>query len=140
VSDSKLTAVLDALVPSRGDLPGAGELGLASAVVEDARDTGQLEILEGFLSRLPDDFDSSDVGKREQMLRSIESDNPGDFGSVVNMAYTAYYTDPRVLGDLSERTGYNPGPPQPDGYVLEAFDPQLLDPVRGRPPIWRQDH
>ena len=139
-SDARLVALLDTIVPSRGTLPGAGGLGLAASVIEDARANDHLADLISVVEALPVDF--ADLGQvdRESALRDIESSQPHEFASVVNMVYTAYYTQPQVLAGISERTGYNPGPPQPSGYHLEPFDDHLLAPVRGRTPMWRSDH
>jgi len=139
MSEKKLSAMLDVLIPAREGIPGAGALGLALAVLDDARATEQQAMLDDLLDQLPDDLEAREPAEREEILRRLESDTPASFGSVVNMAYTAYYTDPRVLRGISERTGYNPGPPQPDGYLLPAFDPELLEPVRNRHPLWRRD-
>jgi len=46
-----------------------------------------------------------------------------------------YYRDDRVLGSL----GYEPRPPFPKGHVVEQGDWSLLDAVRGRPQLWRDD-
>ena len=72
------------------------------------------------------------------LLRTIADVLPRPFTSVINMAYTAYYTDPRVLHALQSRTGYQATPPQPAGYQLAEFDTALLERVRARPPLWRR--
>ncbi len=46
-----------------------------------------------------------------------------------------YYRDDRVVRAL----GQEPRPPFPDGYKLEQGDWSLLDAVRGRPRLWRDD-
>jgi hypothetical protein len=46
-----------------------------------------------------------------------------------------YYRDERVLRGL----GIDPVAPFPKGRPLEQGDWSLLDAVRGRPPIWRDD-
>jgi len=108
-------------------------------VVEDARSTGSLADLDAVLDALPVEFETLDAAGRESAVRAIESVDPHRVAGVVNMVYTAYYTHPRVLAGVSERTGYNPGPPQPSGYVLEPFDTSLLAPVRERDALWRSD-
>ena len=139
MSDVRLELVLDTIVPPRGELPGAGSLGLAHAVLDDARATGHLDDVTAVLEALPADFADQDPQTRETTLRAIERATPQAFAMVVNMAYTAYYTQPQVLAGISARTGYNPGPPQPSGYHLEPFDERLLTPVRDRAPLWRTD-
>jgi hypothetical protein len=44
-----------------------------------------------------------------------------------------YYRDDRVVRSL----GLDPRPPFPLGHKLEQGDWSLLDPVRARPPMWR---
>jgi hypothetical protein len=44
-----------------------------------------------------------------------------------------YYRDDRVIRSL----GLEPGPPFPRGNRVEQGDWTLLDPVRNRPPMWR---
>jgi len=46
-----------------------------------------------------------------------------------------YYRDDRVLRSL----GHEPRAPFPKGHVLEQGDWSLLDAVRGRPQLWRDD-
>ena len=45
-----------------------------------------------------------------------------------------YYRDARVLRSL----GKEARAPYPGGYDMEPGDLSLLDPVRARPPLWRQ--
>jgi hypothetical protein len=46
-----------------------------------------------------------------------------------------YYRDDRVLRSL----GMEPRAPFPQGHVVEQGDWSLLDAVRGRAPLWRDD-
>ena len=46
-----------------------------------------------------------------------------------------YYRDDRVLRSV----GHEPRAPFPKGHVVEQGDWSLLDAVRGRPPLWRDD-
>jgi hypothetical protein len=47
----------------------------------------------------------------------------------------AYYRDDRVVRSL----GREPRPPFPKGHVVPDGDWSLLDAVKGRPPLWRDD-
>jgi hypothetical protein len=136
---SVLAIVLDTLIPPRQDIPGAGSLGLTQTVLLDAEETGKADDLGRILSRIPEGFSELAADEREEILRTLEHQEPDAFWAVINMAYTAYYTHADVLAGISQRTGYNPGPPQPLGYVLEPFDDVLLDPVRRMSPSWRPD-
>lgn len=133
-----LIALLDGIVPPRDDLAGAGGLGLADAVLADASASERTGDLEAILDRVPAGFASLDGVAREAALRAIADRAAREFASVVNLAYTAYYTDPRVLHALQARTGYLAGPPQPEGYRLDGFDEAMVQRVRERGPIWRR--
>lgn len=132
-----MQALLETIVPSRDSLAGAGTLGLASYVVEDADDQAKRNALEIICAKLPTNFTDLMSLQREQALVDIEREHSNEFALVVNMIYTAYYSDQRVLIAIAEDTGYNPEPPQPAGYELAAFDERLLEPVKQRPPRWK---
>jgi hypothetical protein len=55
-------------------------------------------------------------------------------GVLARIVLLCYYRDDRVLVSL----GLEARPPFPKGHVIEQGDWSLLDPVRARPPIWRQ--
>lgn len=136
--DDRLAALLDGIVPPRSDLPGAGGLGLDQAVTADARESGRVGDLDSVLAMLPEGIARMSPLARDGCLREVAEAAPMAFASVVNMAYTAYYTDPRVLRALQERTGYQASPPQPNGYRLPSFDDQVLERARQRAPMWRR--
>lgn len=54
--------------------------------------------------------------------------------TLTRVILACYYRDARVVRSL----GLEPGPPFPKGRVLEQGDWSLLDPVRARPPMWRE--
>lgn len=122
-----LIRLLDVLIPAFDGLPGAGGLGLAPSVASDAaanpRFADALALVLDALAGSP--FRESDV-------RSVAERKPEAFADVVNLAYTNYYTEPRVLAVVERNTGYRAEPPQPNGYDLAPFDPSLLDNVRHR--------
>lgn len=140
--ESVLVTVLDTLIPPRDGVFGAGGLGLSEAVFIDAQDTGKTQSIERILMQVPSGFAELSAADREAILHLLEQEEPMAFWAILNMAYTAYYTHPDVLAGISERTGYNPGPPQPLGYAMLAFhdDDVLLDPVRRMDPSWRPDN
>ncbi len=136
--DSRLPALLDSIVPPRDHLAGAGGLGLAGAVVADAQGTSRDHDLAVVLAALPVGFENLPAPDSYACLQAVEDQYPKSFATVVNMVNTAYYTDSRVLQALEARTGYQASPPQPQGYVLEQFDEQMLQRVRQRAPMWRR--
>lgn len=133
-----LAALLDTVIPASGDMPGAGAHGLAADVVTDAAGTPLANGLEVVLAALPDGFARLDQTGREDALGSVADAEPAAVAAVVNLTYTAYYTDPTVLGLVERHTGYNAGPPQPSGYELPVFDPAVLSRTRRSAPIWRE--
>lgn len=119
-----LVRLLDVLIPPFDGLPGAGGLGLAVSVASDAASNPRFaDALAYVLASLAGSL------FRESDVHAVEERNPEAFGDVVNLAYTNYYTDARVLAVVERRTGYRAEPPQPNGYELAAFDPSLLDAV-----------
>ena len=136
--EEHLVSVLNAVIPARGSLAAAGDLGLSHEVLQDARDGSAIDQILAVLHELPADFDLLSPDDQQPMLLEIETRQPEHFAALVNMVYTAYYSHDAVLAALSGRTGYNPSAPQPTGYVMEPFDESLLAPVKQMPPLWRQ--
>lgn len=136
IAPSLLERVLDALVPAVDELPAAGALGLAPAVLEAAR-TAPLHAAAaaGILSGL----DPSATGTELiAALKAGESTDPGGFRSLLVLVLSAYYADGRVRRRLERETGYPADPPQPSGYALPPFDESILTAQRSRAPFWRQ--
>jgi gluconate 2-dehydrogenase subunit 3-like protein len=136
-----LTLVLDRLVPADGAFPAAGALGVAEhvAVAVARTPAARRRFLEGITAiglaaeaRGGRGFAALSGEERDAVLREIESSRPEFFDELLVAAYGGYYSHPavaRLLGVVS--------PPQPRGYVLEAFDSSLLERVRQRPPLYR---
>ena len=124
-----LTSVLDVLIPANPaqGLPGAGALGLATAVDTSLARTPMLRpmIADGLLA----------LGKpTAPRVADFLDAEPGFVMSLLFHAYAAYYGDARVLTAL----GLEARPPHPRGYELRPIDPALLDPVRRRPKMYRR--
>lgn len=139
VGDSVLEAFLDTLLPPNGALAGAGGLGLAGEFRRGAAEVSHLGTPAlALLHLLPAGFAVLSAPEREDRLRVLEGSDPSAFAAVVNLAYNAYYSDPRVLGRIELETGYSARPPQPEGYHLEPFDESVLVNIRDRAPFWRE--
>ncbi len=110
-----LEAVLDRIVPPVDDLPGAGGLGLATAL-----DGG--------------DFAALDTPRQTAVLRVVEQGRPAAFATLVQLTYLVYYGDSRV----HQRIGWRTGGVQPLGFELPPFEGSILDEIRRREPFWRQ--
>ena len=133
---SLLTRVLEVLIPPNGHLPGAGGLGLADVVARDARLAPQhAERAHAILDGL--DPEGTDKALIRELL-AAETDQPERFRSLLVLAYAAYYRDERVRKHLEAWSGYPTRPPQPLGYELPPFDPDLLERQRMRAPFWRE--
>jgi hypothetical protein len=131
-------AVLDTLLPPFEQLAGAGELGLSEMVLADANWSPEFVAAVQWMSdALPGDFATLDAPARTAALVALEAATPHHFASIVNLAYNAYYTDPRVLEWIERSSNYSSAPPQPAGYELAPFDPAILSVTRQREPFWR---
>lgn len=140
-----LAAVLDVIVPpsSDGQLPGAGELGLAAAVVEAARQNPLLRpaVAQGLAAieavardRGLASFPAASAAARTEIVKSATGDAAQLVPALLFPIYIAYYQHPRVLEGL----GREARPPFPKGYAMAPFDPALLEPVRKRKrPLFR---
>lgn len=137
-----LARVMDLIIPSNGDLPGAGELGLAENLERASLRYGRLR--SGLLSVL--DALSLDISSRAEggfaaldsetqiaSLNSVEAALPVQFSEFVELVYETYYTDDRVHSHI----GWVGRPPQPEGFDLEPWDPSILETARKREPFWR---
>ena len=134
-----LKAVLNSLVPPVEDLPGAGDLGLVSYVDRAMADAPHLRRhILGILDRLEidsqrsrrQDFADLPDAARTDMLRRCEADQPVSFNSMVEAAYVGYYSHPRILDALGAVA------PDESESHLRPFDPQLLDNVIKRGPMY----
>jgi hypothetical protein len=137
-----LAAVLNALVPARGELPGAGDLGIGGFIERVSNTpTSRRLLFDGLaaiqlasLRRAGREFAALDAGGQEAALREVEVAAPRFFAALVAQTYRGYYVDPRVHAAI----GFDSRPPQPSGHVLPVFDAALLDRQRQREPFWRR--
>ena len=146
-----LTAIQDELVPPEGGLPGAGESGGAAAVdgYLHARPPLQTNVLTALAAvdasaQSHAGGPSGDAGPmspfaalsavtRVAVLRAVEAEHPEPFRTLVELTYTAYYTNPAIQALL----GPDAQPPQPHGYPPPApFDPRRLERVKQRGQLW----
>ncbi|HST65553.1 MAG TPA: hypothetical protein VLM05_10235 [Mycobacteriales bacterium] len=133
-----LPGVLDTLLPPNRHLPAAGQMGLADAVLVDARWSPEFaQALRWLGAELPAGFGAGDETVRVEALRALEAAEPRRFATIVNLAYNAYYVQPDVLALIQSESGFTARPPQPLGYELEPFDPAVLATVSRRDPFWR---
>ena len=147
-----LTAIQDELVPREGDRPSAGEAGGAAAVDSylHARPTLRTDVLtvldavtaaaqsradgqSGSASPMSP-FVALPAVAQVAVLRAVEAEHPDPFRTLVELTYTAYYTNPAIQA----RLGPDGQLPQPRGYPAPSpFDPRRLERVRRRSRLWR---
>ncbi len=72
--------------------------------------------------------------RRAEVAASFREAGGAPLAALVRVVLLCYYRDDRVMRSL----GLEPRPPFPKGHVVEQGDWSLLDPVRARPPIYRQ--
>ena len=77
--------------------------------------------------------DLDEAGRTEVAARFRPAGGP-PLAALVRVVLLCYYRDDRVMRSL----GQEPRPPFPGGHVVEQGDWSLLDPVRKRPPMYRQ--
>lgn len=134
-----LVPVLNTLLPVNQEIPAAGDMGLAGAVLIDAQWMPDFTDSLHWLERgLPGGFSEADEPARVAALTVLEAEEPRRFADIVNLAYNAYYTDARVLALIERESNFTATPPQPLGYELEPFDPAILATVSKREPFWRR--
>ena len=138
---STFNAVLDELIPARGDsLPGAGSLGVGAYVESKLGDSASfvasaLVALDALArDRGAAEFAELPPKERAPLVEEVDADHPGFVKCLLFHAYACYYRDPRV----AEAIDLPPRPPHPLGYELEAGDLNLLDAVRGRGKLYRE--
>lgn len=111
-------AVLDEIVKSVGrDLP----------LIRDA--------LRAIAQKSAGGFAGMDRDRREALINDYHASGATPIVALGRLILSAYYRDDRVLQSL----GQEARAPFPKGYTLEQGDWTLLDAVRKRPPLWRDD-
>jgi hypothetical protein len=131
---SELDAILDTLLPGGNGFPAASQVGAGDWLSSQDRFSHAVSEL---VTRLPEQFVAQPPNKRTEVLAKIESQFTDVFGAFVVAAYSAYYTRSEVLSVVESQCGYKARAPQPDGYVLDPFDPDVLMVPAAREPSWR---
>lgn len=138
-----MRVVMDRLIPSVDDLPGAGSMGLLDEVERMAAEHGRFRrSLVRFLDALTLDmsveaeggFLALDGEQQDEAISEIEQSIGKEFANVLEVVYIAYYSRPEV----HKRIGWRTGAIQPLGFELPPFDEEILETVRKREPFWRQ--
>ena len=80
-------------------------------------------------------FAGLDRDSREALINDMYAGRAAPIMALGRVILGAYYRDDRVLLALRQEARA----PFPKGYTLEQGDWSLLDTVRKRPPLWRDD-
>ena len=119
-----LALVLDRLIPADGQMPAAGELGIAG-VIEDAM--GVAPHLRSHIARLfatlPDDvaFGQWTPSEADAALGQLEASQRDSFDILLQAAYVGYYGHPTIQNLLGWVD------PVDTGYQAPQFDATSLD-------------
>src|SRR5215218_3259542 len=134
-----LRAWVSALIPARGERPGAGEVGAAEYVDATVFLTPRLRgvLLDGIdtVDQLAQQlaghrFAEANPPAQTEVLRAFEANDPLDaFPMVRDLTYEAYYAHPRVVEVLKRETGWR-YEVAISGGELEPFDESLLERMR----------
>ena len=135
------SAALDRLIPSRGDMPGAGEVGTADYL--DGIAAGSAQIARLFATGLQDieiaaarsgsGFHELSGDQQDEILRAAEADDSEFFDALIRHTYNGYYSNPKIVQLL----GLDPRPPQPRGNRVERGDLSALEAVAERGQAYR---
>ena len=135
-----LSAALNRIIPAQGDMPGAGDLGLARFVEGSASAspgktrlfTQGLSTIEVTSSRMTGkEFTQATGQEQDQTLQTVESSNGPFFDELVRQTYNGYYTNPDVFSAM----GYSIPQPDTNGEP-ELLDERLLENQLQRAPFW----
>jgi hypothetical protein len=118
-------------------VPGAADETIFEDIVRSlGRDTQAVRTALAMLGEIAgEDFQSMDTEKAETTAMALLSRDDAVVKALGRAVLQCYYRDDRVLRSL----GIEPVAPFPKGRLLEQGDWSLLDAVRGRQLMWRDD-
>ena len=136
-----LEDVLNHIIPSDVEMPAAGQAAIGYVESEAATYPSTrrivLDILSladsvaGYLHNKP--FFRICNSLKEPLLKAVEEKHPRVFGAFVTLAYSGYYTNELVINKI----GSNAGAPQPKGFPVAPFDPDIVRNTRKLGPRYR---
>lgn len=134
-----LSAIAGTMVPVDATLgmPGADDPAILADIVKSiGRDLPLVREALAAIGRKADGaFPDLDQDRREALINDWYKSGGTAAVMLGRLVLGAYYRDDRVLVAL----GLEARAPFPKGYTLEQGDWSLLDRVRGRTPLWRDD-
>lgn len=134
-----LGAIAGTMVPADTKLgmPGADDPAILADIEKSiGRDLPLIREAVAAIGRKADGaFPDLDQDRRETLINDWYESGGAAAVMLGRLVLGAYYRDDRVLVAL----GLEARAPFPKGYTLEQGDWSLLDQVRGRAPLWRDD-
>jgi hypothetical protein len=118
-------------------MPGAGDPAILDDIARSlGRDLGLVrEALAAIADKAGGAFAGMDRDRREALINDYYRSGGKAAAALGRVILSAYYRDDRVLLALKHEARA----PFPKGYALEQGDWSLLDAVRRRSPLWRDD-
>ena len=127
------------MVPASAELgmPGADDPVILADIAKSlGRDLARVrEAVTAIVALAGGALAAMDQDKREALINDYFANGGAAGAALSRVVLGAYYRDDRVLLAL----GMEARAPFPKGYALEQGDWSLLDAVRNRPPLWRDD-
>ena len=105
---------------------------LATIAPQAERIAEMLRALDAFAGQ---PFDSLDPATQASVAQSFRKNRSGGLVALVGAVVQCYYRDDRVMRSLDMEAR----PPFPKGFEVEQGEWSLLDPVRARSPMYRDD-
>ena len=130
-----LRCLVEMMIPASAeyDVPSAGDEAIFGEILRSlGRDAGPVTAV---LQMLDADgpFADIDPQRRDAIAARLRETGGGALAYLTRIILQCYYQDDRVMRSL----GMEPRPPFPEGFEVEQGDWSLLDPVRGRPKLYR---
>ena len=136
---SALRDVAGTMVPANPEwgMPGADDPAILADIARSiGRNVGPVRAaLAAISGKAAGGFAVLDRATREALINDWYAGGGGPAVALGRLVLGAYYRDDRVLLAL----GLEARAPFPKGYVVEQGDWSLLDGVRKRPALWRDD-
>jgi hypothetical protein len=134
-----LRRIAGLMVPASTEygVPGADDSAIFADIVRSlGRDRDAVREALAMLREVPGgDFAGLDEAKAEAAAMLLLGREIPAVTALGRAVLQCYYRDDRVMRAL----GLEPRPPYPKGHLLEQGDWSLLDVVRGRPRMWRDE-
>ncbi len=129
-----LEAFVDTLIPGDALFPSASQVGVHQVLAERMR-VYRADSIDQLISALADDgssFKTRSPQQRVRIVRRLERAEPEFFAFILSAVYLAYYQHPLVVRAIRWLGHEYNDAPQPEGYSMPVFDPQLDAPKHGR--------